>query len=170
MVISGVNEFIVQAVILGVGATVVMDAWALFQRHVLGVPTLNYAMVGRWLGRMTYGEFAHASIADASDVKGETVLGWGAHYLIGILFAAILIAVVGEKWLSAPTLWPAVMAGVISVSAPFLIMQPAFGLGVAAAKMPSPLKARIRSVVTHAIYGLGLYLTALLMQYASDSF
>jgi len=38
-------------------------------------------------------------------------------------------------------------------------MQPAFGLGVAAAKTPDPTTARLRSLRTHATYGLGLYLT-----------
>jgi hypothetical protein len=38
-------------------------------------------------------------------------------------------------------------------------MQPAFGLGVAAAKTPDPTAARLRSLRTHATYGLGLYLT-----------
>jgi len=42
-------------------------------------------------------------------------------------------------------------------------MQPAFGFGVAAAKLPNPNLARLRSLLTHTIYGLGLYLGAMLV-------
>ena len=38
-------------------------------------------------------------------------------------------------------------------------MQPAFGLGVAAAKTPDPAAVRLRNLRTHATYGVGLYLT-----------
>jgi hypothetical protein len=39
-------------------------------------------------------------------------------------------------------------------------MQPAMGLGVAASRTPSPLKNCLRSVVNHAVFGLGLFLSA----------
>ncbi len=32
---------------VGVGATLVMDLWALLCRHVFGVPSLDLALVGR---------------------------------------------------------------------------------------------------------------------------
>jgi len=40
------------------------------------------------------------------------------------------------------------------------VMQPAMGLGVAASRTPSPLKNCLRSVVNHAVFGLGLFLAA----------
>lgn len=40
------------------------------------------------------------------------------------------------------------------------VMQPAFGLGMAASGTPRPLQARIKSVVTHLVVGAGLYLSA----------
>lgn len=42
------NELI-KLVLIGVGATAVMDAWSVIQK-ALGIPTLDYAMVG---GRAT---------------------------------------------------------------------------------------------------------------------
>ena len=44
---------------------------------------------------------------------------------------------------------------------PFLLMQPAFGLGVAAAKTPAPWQARLKSLSSHLVFGVGLYLSAL---------
>jgi hypothetical protein len=44
---------------------------------------------------------------------------------------------------------------------PFLIMQPSLGLGVAASRTPNPMQARLKSLVTHTVFGIGLYLSAL---------
>ena len=46
---------------------------------------------------------------------------------------------------------------------PFFLLQPPMGAGVAAAKSPDPLAARLRSLGSHAVFGLGLYLTASLL-------
>lgn len=40
-------HFLFHAAVVGIGATLVMDAWRLCQKHVFGVPVLEYAMVGR---------------------------------------------------------------------------------------------------------------------------
>jgi hypothetical protein len=40
------------------------------------------------------------------------------------------------------------------------VMQPAMGAGIAASRTPRPNLARLRSVVTHTVYGLGLYASA----------
>lgn len=45
--------------------------------------------------------------------------------------------------------------------APWFIMQPAFGAGIAGSKTPNPLAGRLRNLGTHTVYGLGLYATAL---------
>lgn len=87
---------------VGVGATVVMDVWSVVLRK-LGVPTLNYALVGRWVGHWGRGQFVHANIAQAAPVRGEVPLGWGIHYAVGIVFAALLIGIQGVAWLHAPT-------------------------------------------------------------------
>lgn len=53
------------------------------------------------------------------------------------------------------------LVGVGTVAAPWLVMQPGLGAGIAASRTPNPAATRIRNLLTHAIYGLGLYLTAL---------
>ena len=42
------------AALLGIGATAVMDAWLLLLKR-LGVPTLNFAFIGRWVGHLLRG-------------------------------------------------------------------------------------------------------------------
>ncbi|MGO4740339.1 DUF2938 domain-containing protein [Bosea sp. 2KB_26] len=155
-------EFVARAVMIGVGATIVMDLWAVFLKRVFSIPSLGYQVVGRWLASMPSGKFRHDNILKAAPVPGEGAIGWTAHYVIGVLFAAILLAIVGLGWAKAPTFHPALLMGVVTVAAPFLIMQPGFGFGVAASKTPAPTTARIRSLMTHTVFGIGLYLAAML--------
>ena len=150
------------ALAIGVGATAVMDVWAVALKRYWCIPSLNLAMVGRWLGHLVRGTFTHANIAQAAPVRDEAVLGWTAHYLIGVLFAAVLLALVGAEWVQAPTLAPALLAGLVSVAAPFCILQPGMGAGLAASKTPHPGAARLRSLMAHTAFGIGLYLAALL--------
>lgn len=152
-----VSETAAQIVALGIGATILMDAWALLLRRIYGVTGLDYRLVGRWIGHMAQGRFSHDGIGRTSSIPGEAVLGWIAHYGIGIAFAAGLVVVQGESWLRLPTLLPALITGLVTVALPWLVMQPAFGMGIAASRMPDPTTARLRSLVTHLVFGLGLY-------------
>lgn len=153
-------EFVVRSVLIGGGATVLMDLWLLVLRRGFGVRTLDYAMLGRWLGHIPRGTWVHANIAQAAPVPGELSLGWCAHYAIGVTFAAVLLAISGLEWARSPSLAPAMAVGLATVAAPFLVLQPALGAGIASSKVPNPNAARLRSVLTHAVYGLGLYASA----------
>jgi hypothetical protein len=112
---------------------------------------------------MPEGTFSHANIAFSRSKRAECAVGWIAHYAIGIIFAAIFVALAGEGWLEHPMLLPAVVFGIVTTVAPFFIMQPLFGLGLASARAPNPGLARVRTLMNHAAYGLGLYLFALLL-------
>jgi hypothetical protein len=113
---------------------------------------------------MPRGRFRHEAIARAAPVNGEQVLGWTVHSLIGITYAALLLAVAGSKWLEQPTLAPALLVGIGTVAAPFLLLQPAMGAGLAASRTPRPGLARLHSLLMHGVFGLGLYLTGLGLQ------
>lgn len=152
----------IRIALIGIGATLALDLWSLFLRTALHAPFPNYAMVGRWIGGLPRGRFVHEDMARAPAVAGERVIGWTAHYVIGILYALLLIAIAGVNWLSAPTLLPALMVGVATVAAPLFIMQPAMGLGVASSKAINPDGARLRSLLAHTVFGIGLYLSATL--------
>ncbi|MPZ38655.1 MAG: DUF2938 family protein [Rhizobiales bacterium] len=152
-----VVDYLVCAVLIGAGATAVMDIWVAVRKRLLGVPALDYGLVGRWLAYLARGRFRHDPIAASPSVRGERAIGWTAHYLIGITFAAMLLAIWGLDWARHPTIGPALIVGLGSVAAPFLLMQPGMGTGVAASRSPRPAAARLHSLVTHGIFGLGLY-------------
>ncbi len=137
-----------------------LDLWGVFLNVAFGVPLSDYATVGRWLGYMPAGRFVHASIRAAPPVQGERIIGWIAHYATGIVFAALLVVICGEDWLRHPSLVPALLLGIITVAAPFLLMQPGMGLGIASSRAPNPSAARLRSLATHAAFGVGLFVAA----------
>jgi hypothetical protein len=153
-------DIVTHSIVLGVGATVVMDLWAAFLWRCCGVRSLDYALLGRWIGHFPRGRFRHESIAQAAPVRFERVIGWSAHYTIGVVFAAVLLAISGLEWLMRPTLIPALIVSSATLVAPFFLMQPAMGAGIAASKTPRPNVARLRSFVTHTVYGVGLYASA----------
>ncbi|MGE4239192.1 DUF2938 domain-containing protein [Ramlibacter sp.] len=151
---------------IGSGATAVMDAW-LFLLKRFGIAGLNFAMVGRWVGHLVRGRFAHAAIAKAAPIRGEVALGWFTHYAIGVVFASMLVAIAGESWPGDPQLLPAVAFGLATVAAPLLVMQPAMGAGIASSRTPTPLANSLRSVVNHTVFGAGLYLAAACIEWIS---
>jgi hypothetical protein len=158
-----VMTFLLFAILIGVGATIVMDLWVIFRTRVLGVPPASYGMLGRWIGHFPKGRFVHDNIAKASPVPGELAIGWAAHYAIGIVFAALLLSIFGLDWARQPTPLPALAVGLVTVAAPLLVMQPGMGMGIAASKAPNPNAIRLRALVTHAVFGIGLYVSALIV-------
>ena len=140
-----------------------MDIWALLLKTLFRIKPLNYGLVGRWLIYLCKGVFQHRNITETKPIKTELLIGWIAHYLIGVLFSIALIKLVGNHWLSEPEILPALAFGLASAVVPLFIMQPSMGLGIGASKTPQPNIARFRSMLTHIIFGLGLYCTALLL-------
>jgi hypothetical protein len=145
--------------VTGIGATAVGDAWALLRRRWLGTALPNYVLVGRWIGHMRHGRFRHSSLMKATPVKFEAAIGWTAHYLIGMAFAALPV-LSWNSWTRTPTITQGVLVGLVTVAAPFFVMQPAMGAGIAASRTPNPRIARLHSLVYHLMFGLGLYLSA----------
>ena len=110
------------ALVTGVGATALLDLWGLARKPLLGLARPDYAPLGRWVAHMRQGRFLHRSIAAATAVRGERLLGWSVHYLTGIVFAAGLLALGGTTWMERPTAGLALAVGMATVLAPFLLM------------------------------------------------
>lgn len=156
-------HYFIGATLVGLGATLVIDLWAFFLRRGFNIPSLSYCLLGRWLLHMPGGTFVHDSIAAATQKRHECTVGWVAHYLIGTGFALVFVFLASGAWLERPTLLPALAFGIATTLVPFLIMQPSLGLGIAASKTPNPNRARLKSLMTHTVFGVGLYIWALLL-------
>jgi hypothetical protein len=157
-------EFIVRAVLIGIGATVLLDIWAQFLKRVFGLGAPNWAMVGRWFAHLARGRFMHEDIARTEPVPNELAIGWIAHYLVGILFAAIVLAIWGLGWAHSPTFLPALIVGLATVGCGWFILQPGMGAGIAASKRPNANQLRMLNIIGHTVFAVGLYGTALLIR------
>ena len=154
---------LISAIPMGLGATLTFDLWALLLNRAFKIPPSNICLVGRWLRYMPEGTFTHSNIGSTPQKSAECTIGWIAHYMIGMTFAIVFVVLAGSSWLQHPTPIPAIAFGLVTVLAPFLIMQPSFGLGLAASKTSNPTQARLRSLMNHTAFGAGLYLFASLV-------
>ena len=157
---------IVVTITVGIGATFLVDLWNVFLKRAFSIRSLNYCLLGRWLRHMPEGTFRHASITDAPQKPFECAVGWMAHYTIGIVLALVFVLFAPADWLAQPTLLPALLYGIGTVIFPFFILQPSFGLGIASSKTPNPTQARLKSLMTHTVFGVGLWVCALGVSYA----
>lgn len=158
-------KYVIGAVAVGIGATVVLDLWNLFLKQAFGIPSLDNCLLGRWLCYMPEGTFRHASISAAPPKAFECTVGWIAHYTTGVVFAMAFVVFTSGQWLERPTFLPALLYGIGTIVFPFFILQPSFGLGIAASKTPKPAQARLKSLATHTVFGIGLYVSALGVRY-----
>jgi hypothetical protein len=148
------------AIALGVGASLLIDAWNLFLKRAFAIPSLNYCLLGRWVLHMPAGTFTHRSIGAAPPKRFECPAGWAAHYTIGVVLALIFVSIAPGDWLARPAILPALLYSIATAVFPLFILQPALGLGVASSKTPRSARARLKSLVTHTVFGIGLYLCA----------
>jgi hypothetical protein len=159
-------HYIPGAIAVGIGATLLVDFWNLFLNRAFSTRSLNYCLLGRWLLHMPEGTFRHVSITGAPQKPFECAIGWMAHYTIGIVLALVFVFFVQADWFARPTLLPALLYGISTVIFPFFILQPSFGLGIASSKASNPTQARLKSLMTHTVFGVGLWLCALGASYA----
>jgi hypothetical protein len=156
-------ETVYQGVLIGVIATIGQDIWEAIVNHIFRLPTAGLALVGRWLGHMPRGVFVHYSISESAVVPHELLIGWVAHYVTGILYGVTYLSFVQILLKSDPTILSAVIFGLVSLMAPWFIVQPGMGLGVFASKAPRPGMVRLVSLSLHMVFGLSLYAAWLLI-------
>jgi len=152
---------ITDGIILGSIATVLFDIWLIGQKFI-GRRILNFGLPGRWIGHFKSMKFAHTNIAHAPEIPLEFMIGLIGHYAIGIAIAEFLLLVSSRHWLVEPDIYVALAVGVSTVGLPLLIMQPGMGGGVAFTKTATPLKSCLNSVLNHFVFGLCLYMAAIL--------
>ena len=153
-----------RAIFIGIGATLTFDLWGQLLKYAFKISPSNLCLIGRWILYMPEGIFKHSNIAASPQKSGECTVGWVAHYLTGIIFAFIFLALAGKDWLQHPALIPTILFGIATVSAPFFIMQPALGLGIAASKTAKPMQTRLRSLINHIMFGFGIFISGLLLK------
>lgn len=152
-----------RGLLIGIGATMLMDIWAVVLWKLFGQKAPNWAPPGRWVWHLRHGKVFHDDISAAAPYAHEQALGWVFHYAVGALYGVILALIVGLSWFSAPTFLPAWILGIVTVGAGWFLLQPGLGIGWAASKTPNPAKVRALNLVAHTVFAAGLYGTAFLV-------
>jgi hypothetical protein len=165
--IAAILQTLLQATATGLIATMVMDVWALLLKHGAGLPTTDWAMVGRRIAYLPAGRFIHRPIAGSPPVRRELLIGWSAHYLIGVMYALLYIATIAVTK-GTPSLVSAILFGLVTLLAPWFIMQPGMGIGMFASLAPKPNLTRAINVSMHLVFGAALYPGWLLLETISD--
>lgn len=158
-----INDSIYTFILVGIGGTIVLDIYAWLLATFFGLPATNWLLVGRWIGHMKSGKFIQSALPKAEKIPGELIIGWVVHYLIGIAYGLILMFCVNPQWVQFPTLVPSLLVAWVGIAAPFFIMMPGMGAGIAGAKTPNPTVTRLRSFAGHSVFGVGMFLTALVL-------
>lgn len=145
-------EIVLLMVGSGIVATIVGD---LVSRVVFGKS--HWEVVGRWVAGIPRGILVNKEIYNSPSVPYESAIGWGFHYLTGIVYGVMYI---GFSLLSGipPGIISAVSFGTLTAVAPYFILMPGMGMGVLARKTPTPLINCLSSLFGHAVFGVGLWL------------
>ncbi len=146
---------------VGVVANFVTDIYEYFLERGLG-KNRDWHLVGRWVAYLGRGIFRHNDIDKVLAMRSEFAVGWIFHYLVGVYFAAIYLIILAAPPERFPSLWNALAFGLITVLLPWLILTPGQGGGFFASKTDRPNFNRITSLSAHAVFGIGLYLGALI--------
>lgn len=157
-------ELLWKGIAIGVGATVLMDIWALLLWKGFRQSRPNWAPVGRWFWHLRAGRVFHDDIGAAVPYAHELALGWIGHYVVGVLYGVVLALIVGAGWFANPSFLPAWIFGIVTVGAGWFLLQPGLGIGFAASRLPNANRVRFLNLVAHTIFAVGLYGTALLLR------
>lgn len=151
------QSFILQACAAGFVATVVLDLWQRLLFAVTGIPPANWALIGRWFAHLPRGRFIHRPIADSAAVPGELALGWGMHYLVGLVYGFAYVGLMVYGLDRPPSLVNGAVFGAASVVIPWFILQPGLGIGVMGRCARNPAVPILNAFTSHVIYGVALF-------------
>jgi hypothetical protein len=157
LLVSHLQTAGIEILAVGVVATLATDVWQRVLQAIAGLPPANWGLVGRWIAWMPRGVLVHRPISATPPVRSEIAIGWVFHYVVGIAYAGLYLALMRMVPGSGPTLISALVFALTLLVAPWFVMQPALGLGFMASGAPKPAAVRTINASVHAVFGLGLY-------------
>jgi hypothetical protein len=154
----------VQGALLGLGANILFDLWQRLLALLPGQTPPDWALIGRWFWHLREGRVFHDDIGEAEPYSHERALGWIGHYVVGVAYGVVFALIVGPGWLAEPRVLPAWFFGIATVAFGWFLLQPGLGFGWAASKTLDPTRVRLFNLAGHTVFGLGLFLTGLLIR------
>jgi hypothetical protein len=122
---------------------------------------------GRWIGYMRRGRFSHEDLAGEPPLPHEEQLGAIAHCVIGMGLTVGYLSLLRLRH-AEPRVSTALAYGSATTVLPWLIVQPAHGLGWFGLRSDQPGAVIRTNLLGHAIFGLGIGVWALALASRSD--
>jgi hypothetical protein len=79
-------------------------------------------------------------------------------------YGLLLVAIWGAEWLRQPGIAEPLILALALLVLPYFVMMPGMGMRIAGSRTPKPNVTRLKSVIGHSMFGIGMYLTARLME------
>jgi len=155
------SRLFIAGVIVGILATVTMDA--------VGVIALRFGiagrgqrrtgpdLIGRWIGYLLRGKLRHTDILQTPPLRGELLLGFAAHYSIGIVLTFVYFGLLVVTH-ARPTVLSAILYGTAMTVLPWFVMFPSQGMGWLGRGAPADAHLACISLFNHVVFGLGIAL------------
>jgi len=147
-----------QALAIGVFSTLLMDLLTGVAIRLRLLAPLSPNLVGRWFASVARAQPFHVDIARSAPVNHELLVAFPVHYAIGIVLATLYV------WGTGAIGWPrnlgmALAFGLCTNALPWLVMFPAMGYGFFGTYGPDGTRLFVSSLMSHAFFGLGLWVT-----------
>lgn len=149
--------------LVGVVATLTMDLLTALALRLAWVAPLRPQLIGRWFAELARGRPVHDDIAQVPALPYELPLAIAGHYAIGIALACGYLWASGRLELPPRRIAPALGYAACTNLLPWLVMFPALGYGLFGSHGPAGTRLFTSSLLSHAFFGLGLWLGARLV-------
>ena len=152
-----------KGVLVGVLATITMDALTTIASRLKLIAPLHPRLVGRWFVSIARGQLIVNDIGQLPAVHREVAIAVPLHYVIGITLALVYLLVSSTLGLSPRSPLAALGFALCTNVFPWFMMFPAMGYGWFGSRGPTGTRLFLASLVTHCFYGVGLWLATLML-------
>ena len=147
--------------IVGVLATITMDVVATIAHRFSiaghGPRRTGPDLIGRWIGYLLQGKFKHTDILQTPPLRRELLLGFAAHYTIGIVLTLVYLGLLAVAH-ATPTALSAILYRTATTVFPWFLMFPSQGMGWLGWDAPGDAHLARASLFNHIVFGLGIAL------------
>ena len=152
-----------RTLLVGVISTLSMDVLSAVAYRLRLTAPLSPHLIGRWFAYLFRGHPFQADIAAAHAVRHELALAVPVHYAIGLSLAALYVWSMLQLGWSPRNVWFALAFGLCTNVLPWLLMFPAMGYGFFGTHGPAGTRLFISSLLSHAFFGLGIWIGVTVM-------
>ena len=156
-------KLIITTVAAGVLGTLMMDVLNHLVSRTGLILKIDVRMIGRMSAGWARGRFRYDSPSQIEPNAYELMLGYTAHYAIGLVLAAIFV-IGWDKVVGGPLspLWALAYGFATTVASEFLV-YPSMGLGVCGRLSPEGIRAPLSPLANHLFFGAGMAVAVVLV-------